>query len=124
MEKVDDLLGAKQDVAGVPLIASDVGELEMDALRSLMNTVRAKLPSGVVVLGSRHEGKACFMASVSDDLVKRGVHAGNLIGRVAKIAGGGGGGQPNRAQAGGKDAAKVGEAIRATSEILAGMVKS
>ena len=124
MEKVDDLLGAKQDVASVPLIASDVGELEMDALRSLMNTVRAKLPTGVVVLGSRHEGKACFMASVSDDLVKRGVHAGNLIGRVAKIAGGGGGGQPNRAQAGGKDVAKVGEAIRAASAILAGMVKN
>ena len=123
LEKVDNLLGAKQDVASVPLIASDVGDLEMDALRSLMSTVRTKQPSGVVVLGSRHEGKACFMASVSDDLVKRGVHAGNLIGRIAKIAGGGGGGQPNRAQAGGKDAAKVGEAIRAVSEILAGMLK-
>ena len=123
MGKVDDLLRVKQDVASVPLIASDVGELEMDALRSLMNAVRAKLPVGVVVLGSRHEGKACFMASVSDDLVKRGVHAGHLIGRIAKIAGGGGGGQPNRAQAGGKDAAKVGEAVRAASEILAGMLK-
>ena len=67
MGKVDDLLGAKQDVASVPLIASDVGDLDMDALRGLMNTVRAKLSSGVVVLGSRHEGKACFMASVSDD---------------------------------------------------------
>jgi hypothetical protein len=87
-----------------------------------MNTVCAKLPSGVVVLGSRHEGKACFIASVSDDLVTRGVHAGHLIGLIAKIAGGGGGGQPNRAQAGGRDAAKVGEAVRAASEILAGML--
>jgi alanyl-tRNA synthetase len=116
--KVDDLLKAKKDVAGVSLIAADVGDFDMDALRSLIQTVSEKLPSGVVVLGSRNEGKACFIASVSDDLVKRGVHAGKLIGQVAKIAGGGGGGQPNKAQAGGKDASKVAEAISKVEGIL------
>ncbi len=116
--KVDDIVKAKKDVAGIPLIAADVGDFDMDALRSLMQAVREKGSSGVVVLGSRNEGKACFMASVSDDLVKRGVHAGKLIGQVAKIAGGGGGGQPNKAQAGGKDASKVAEAISRVEGIL------
>jgi alanyl-tRNA synthetase len=120
--KVDDLLAAKEDVAGISLIAADVGDFEMDALRSLIQTVSEKMPAGVVVLGSRHEGKACFVASVSEDLVKRGVHAGKLIGQVAKIAGGGGGGQPNKAQAGGKEAAKVAEAISKAEGILKQML--
>ena len=116
--KVDHLLDTKKDVAGIPVIAADVGEFDMDALRSLQHAVNSKMPSGVVVLGSRHEGKACFVASVSDDLVKRGVHAGKLIGQVAKVAGGGGGGQPGKAQAGGRDAAKVTEAISKVESLL------
>ncbi len=118
LNQVDDLLQKKQTVGDVPLIAADAGEQPMDVLRNLMDGVRAKFASGVIVLGSRSEGKACFVASVSEDLLPRGLHAGKLIGQVAKIAGGGGGGQPNKAQAGGKDAGKVSEAIQKAPEIL------
>ncbi|MFH0953100.1 MAG: DHHA1 domain-containing protein, partial [Verrucomicrobiota bacterium] len=80
--------------------------------------------SGVIVLGSRAEGKACFVASVSDDLVARGLHAGKLMARLAKLAGGGGGGQPQKAQAGGKDASKVADAIQRTPEFLREMTQA
>jgi len=107
-DKVDDM----------PLLAATAGEVPMDALRELMDRLRQKLESGVIILGSHAEGKACFMASVSDDLVKEGIHAGKLIGAVAKLAGGGGGGKPDKAQAGGKDGSKVPEAIKAVPGLL------
>ncbi len=114
----ESLIERQQMVKDVPLIAEAVGEQSMDALRGMMDVLRAKLSSGVIVLGSTCEGKACFVASVSDDLVKKGLHAGKLIGQVAKVAGGGGGGQPNKAQAGGKDASKVAEAIQKVPSLL------
>ncbi|HBA83957.1 MAG TPA: alanine--tRNA ligase [Verrucomicrobia bacterium] len=121
--QAESLADRRQDVGGISLISEAVGELSMDALRGMMDVLRAKLDSGVIVLGSVADGKACFMASVSDDLVKKGVHAGRMIGQVAKLAGGGGGGQPGKAQAGGKDASKVGEAIAQVPQILAGFLK-
>jgi alanyl-tRNA synthetase len=117
--QVDALLAKARDVAGVPLVAGFAGEVPGDALRDLADAIRAKLPSGVIVLGSSSEGKAAFIATVSDDLVKRGVHAGKLIGAVAKLAGGGGGGQPARAQAGGKDPSKASDAVAKAAEFLA-----
>jgi alanyl-tRNA synthetase len=83
-----------------------------------MDALRQKVKSGVIVLASANDGKACFAASVTDDLVQSGIHAGKLIGSVAKIAGGGGGGRPDKAQAGGKDATKIAEALAAVILIL------
>ena len=117
------LADKQKQVSGVPAVIEAVGEVELDNLRGMLDVLRAKLPSGVIVLGSSHEGKACFVCSVSDDLIKRGLHAGKLIGQVAKVAGGGGGGQPGKAQAGGKDASKLGEAIQKTPDFIASMVK-
>ena len=99
-------------------IAEDIGEMAPDVLRKLADALRGKFKSGVIVLGSRHDGKAAFVAAVSEDLVAKGLHAGKLIGQVAKIAGGGGGGQPAHAQAGGKDAARIPEAIRKIPDLL------
>ena len=104
------------------LIAEDIGVLDMAGLRSLLDSLRSKIDSGIIVLGSATGGKANFVASVSDDLVKRGVHAGTLIGAVAKLAGGGGGGQPQKAQAGGKDGSKVPEAISQVPDLLKQML--
>jgi alanyl-tRNA synthetase len=116
-------LGAKaRDVGGIQLIAEVVGEQPMDVLRTMMDDLRSSLPSGVIVLGSRAGGKACFMASVTEDLVARGLHAGTLIGQIARLAGGGGGGQPHKAQAGGKDGSKVAEAIGAVDAIVSDML--
>ncbi|MBN1269096.1 MAG: alanine--tRNA ligase [Kiritimatiellae bacterium] len=112
----------KQDVKGVTLVAAALGEYSMDELRAAMDAVRAKVPSGVIVLGSTSAGKACFVALVTDDLVKRGVHAGKLVGEIARVAGGGGGGQPHKAQAGGKDAGKLKDAIAGAADVLASML--
>ena len=70
------------------------------------------------MVGSSSEGKACLAASVSEDLVAKGLHAGKLIGSIAKICDGGGGGKPDKAQAGGKDGSKVGDAIQAVAGVL------
>jgi alanyl-tRNA synthetase len=115
---VDELLAQKTDCNGVALLAADAGEMAMDNLRGVMDTIRQKMPQGIIVLGAKANGKACFMAAVSDELVAQGYHAGKLIGQVAKIAGGGGGGKPQKAQAGGKDASKVPEAIAKVPEIV------
>lgn len=117
LAKVESLSLSDQ-VDNMPLLAATAGEVPMDALRELMDRLRQKLTSGVILLGSHADGKAFFMCSVSDDLVAEGIHAGKLIGAVAKLAGGGGGGRPDRAQAGGKDGSKVPEAIKAVPDIL------
>ena len=121
MAAVDQAAGLMSNVRKVDrvdVVAEDVGELPMDSLRVMLDQLRESMKSGVVVLGSQHEGKACFVASVSEDLVKDGLHAGNLIGGVARVAKGGGGGQPHKAQAGGKDGSKVGDAIAQVDELI------
>ncbi len=110
--QVGALVEQVQQVGEVPLLAVDLGELPMDALRQVLDQLRQRLDSGVIVVGSAYEGKACFAASVSDDWVARGVHAGKLIGEVAAVANGGGGGKPQKAQAGGKDGGRVAEALQ------------
>jgi alanyl-tRNA synthetase len=118
VSNVDELLSQVQEVKAIPVLAANLGEMDMDALREVMDRLRQKIASAVIVLGSTNEGKACFAAGVSDDLVKRGIHAGKLIGHVAKIADGGGGGRPDKAQAGGKDGSKVSEAIAAVADLV------
>jgi len=118
LNRVEEWLGRAKHVNDIPLIAEDVGEQSLDVLRGVMDALRARFASGVIVLGSRFEGKACFLATVSDDLVKRGLHAGKLIGQIAKVAGGAGGGQPGKAQAGGKDPTKVSEALNKALTLL------
>ena len=120
LEKVEHIT-LTDKVDNMPMLAATAGEVPMDALRELMDRLRQKLESGVIILGSHADGKACFMCSVSDDLVKEGIHAGKLIGAIAKLAGGGGGGRPDKAQAGGKDGSKVADAIKAVPGILVDM---
>ena len=85
---------------------------------ALAESALARVGSGVVVLGAVCEGKVQFIAGVSADLVKKGVHAGKIIKEVAKVAGGSGGGQPGMARAGGKDAGKIAEAVEKAGEWL------
>ncbi len=120
----DSLLDQKQDIQGVAVVVAAIGEHSMDNLRAVSDVIRPKLASGVIVLGSTFKGKACFMATVTDDLIAKGLHAGKLIGQVAKIAGGGGGGQPQKAQAGAKDAGKVDEALAQATQIITTMLNA
>ncbi|NIM05920.1 MAG: alanine--tRNA ligase [Armatimonadetes bacterium] len=107
----DDLLASMEKVGEIPVIASRVPPLNQDALRSLADSLIDRLGSGVVVLASEGEKRSSMVAKVSPDLVKKGFHAGKIIGEVAKAAGGGGGGRPDFAQAGIKDVSRLDEAL-------------
>jgi alanyl-tRNA synthetase len=99
----------------VPVLAAAVPEADADALRSLADRFRQRYPSGVAVLASVLDGKPTVIAAVTEDLVKRGLHAGELVKFVAGFLGGGGGGKPTLAQAGGKDPARMDEALAAVT---------
>jgi len=105
------LADQQEQIAGVPTVASVVRQADLDSLRQIADDIQAKIGGGIVVLGSVYEGKVSFVASVGSDWVKRGYHAGELIKRVAALAGGSGGGRADMAQAGGKQPEKVQEAI-------------
>ncbi len=106
-----------QDVDGVKLLTRRVSGLEKAALRNLSDTLRDRLGSGVIVLASEHEGKVALVVSVSKDLTTR-VKAGSLVKELAPIVGGGGGGRPDLAEAGGKDPGKIADLLSAASQIL------
>jgi alanyl-tRNA synthetase len=108
---LDNLLARAQSVEGVPVVAVRVSATTVDMLREMSDWLRDRLGSGVVVLGAIVDDKPSVIASVTADLVARGLHAGNLVRPVAQHMGGNGGGRPNMAQAGGKDAAKLDGAL-------------
>jgi alanyl-tRNA synthetase len=114
-----DLHARAQDVNGVKVVAARVHALGREALRALADQVRSKLGSGVVVLGSKAEGRVQLVAAVSKDLLAAGYHAGNLIREVAKLVGGGGGGRPDFAQAGGKNPERLDEALAKVKDLVA-----
>jgi alanyl-tRNA synthetase len=99
------------DVAGVPVLAAQIPEADGDLLRTLADRFREKHPSGVVVLASDTEGRPIFVAAVTKDLVARGLHAGQLAKAAAERVGGGGGGRPTLAQAGGVDSEHIPDAL-------------
>jgi len=98
-------------VHGVTLIRGAVGSADAETLRRLIDRLRARHPSSVIVLGSAPDDRPVIVAAVSPDLVARGLHAGDLVRQAAAAMGGGGGGKPGMAQAGGKDPARLSEAL-------------
>jgi alanyl-tRNA synthetase len=112
--QAQDLVAAAKQVAGVPVLAARLDGLDPDGLRAVVDTLRDRLPSGIILLGSAVDGKVSLVAAVSKDLMKR-FPAGRLVQEIAKMVGGGGGGRPDLAQAGGKDAAKLDEALGAVA---------
>jgi alanyl-tRNA synthetase len=112
--QAQDLVAAAKQVAGVPVLAARLDGLDPDALRSVVDTLRDRLPSGIILLGSVVDGKVSLVAAVSKDLTKR-FPAGRLVQEIARMVGGGGGGRPDLAQAGGKDPSKLDEALGAVA---------
>jgi alanyl-tRNA synthetase len=98
-------------VSDVPVLSGQIPSADADTLRRLIDRFRGKHPTGVIVLGSAPDDRPLIVAGVSSDLVKRGLHAGDLVKDVASVVGGGGGGKPTLAQAGGKDASRLAEAL-------------
>jgi alanyl-tRNA synthetase len=100
-----------KEVGGVNVLACEVEAADMNSLRDMSDLFRDKLQSGVVVLGAKSDSGVNLIVAATKDLTKQGIHAGNLIKEIAKVTGGGGGGRPDMAQAGGKDYSKLGEAL-------------
>jgi alanyl-tRNA synthetase len=110
-QETKSLLDNAVEIDGVRLLATQVDAPDIDTMRQMTDWLRDQLGSSVVVLGSVINDKPMLIAAVTNDLIPRGMHAGNLVRDAAKIVGGGGGGRPNMAQAGGKDSAKLPEAL-------------
>ncbi len=117
-KKALSLFDSARDIEGGKLLVAAVAEANMDTLRDMVDVLREKLGSAVIVLGSIWEDKPVFLAAVTPDMVDKGYHAGNIIKRLSQIAGGGGGGKPNLAQGGGRDKDKLQEALAAVSEFI------
>jgi alanyl-tRNA synthetase len=117
-----DVMDQVQDVAGVKLLAARLDGVDMNGLRELGDQLKGKLGEGVVVLASGNDGKVSLMVTATDGAMKKGAHAGNLIKAIAGFVGGGGGGRPNMAQAGGKNPAGIPDALSKAAEVLAGQV--
>ena len=100
------------------LLAAVVQAGSMDALRTVADELKGKLSEAVIVLGAVSEDKVNFVVAVPQELVKKGLHAGKLVKEVAAVCGGGGGGRPDMAQAGGKDASKIKEALKRAEELV------
>ena len=117
-QEADALLEQAQSVSGVQVLAAQSDAPDAQALRELGDRLRDRLGSGVVVLGSVVNGRPGLLAMVTPDLVERGLDAGAIVNEAAKAMGGGGGGQPRLAQAGGKDASLLPDALAAVADIV------
>ncbi|MGB9886868.1 MAG: alanine--tRNA ligase [Moorellales bacterium] len=115
-----ELLGQVQEIDGIRLLCAQVPETDASALRELADRLRERLGSGVIVLGAAGRERVSFVATVSPDLVKQGLHAGQVVREVAQVAGGSGGGRPDMAQAGGKQPEKTAAALAKAAEVIAG----
>jgi len=119
----EELLNSVKEIKGVKSVVGIVKDVEGDALRNLGDKLRDRLGDGVVVLGSNSNGKVQFVAMASKEAVSKGVHCGKIIKEVATVAGGGGGGRPDMAQAGGKLPEKLKEAMDKALLIIETLVK-
>ncbi|MCU6743964.1 alanine--tRNA ligase [Suilimivivens aceti] len=122
-EALGDVMDQVVEVNGVKLLATKVSGVDMNGLRELGDQLKSKIAEGIVVLMSDLDGKVNMVAMATDGAMKKGAHAGNLIKGIAALVGGGGGGRPNMAQAGGKNPAGIDEAIKKSAEVLKEQIK-
>ena len=122
-DAVGDVMDQVKEVKGVKLLAAEVDGVDMNGLRDLGDQLKEKLGDGVVVLASANEGKVSLMATATEGAMQKGAHAGNLVKGIAGCVGGGGGGRPNMAQAGGKNPAGIKDALEKAAEVLEGQIK-
>ncbi len=121
-DALGDVMNQVTEVQGVKLLAASVSGVDMNGLRDLGDQLKEKLGEGVVVLASDLDGKVNLVAMATDEAMKKGAHAGNLIKAIAGKVGGGGGGRPNMAQAGGKNPEGIADAIAEAKTALEGQM--
>ena len=121
-DALGDVMDQVKEVEGIKLLATAVEDVDMNGLRDLGDQLKEKLGEGVIVIASSANGKVNLVAMATDEAMKKGAHAGNLIKGIAALVGGGGGGRPNMAQAGGKNPAGIPDAIAKAEEVLRGQI--
>jgi alanyl-tRNA synthetase len=121
--ETDAILEKAADVKGVKVVTARFDTLDMEGLRNTGDMLKNKIESGVIVLGSGYGEKVSFIVTATKDVMAKGIHAGNIIKEVAKVAGGGGGGRPDMAQAGGRDVAKIDEALKTAIPVIESQIK-
>ena len=121
-DALGDVMDKVQEIKGMKLLATTVDGVDMNGLRDLGDQLKTKLGEGVVVLLSAVDGKVNMIAMATDGAQAKGAHAGNLIKGIAALVGGGGGGRPGMAQAGGKNPEGIPEAIAAAAKVLEGQL--
>jgi len=119
---LDRLLESQQEIDGIRLVGGLVESLDAKGLRELGDRLRDRVQSGVVVLAASADGKVSWVAMVTKDLTSR-LHAGNLARELAKLTGGGGGGRPDLAEAGGKDPSRIPEALAKLPDLIRAQIK-
>ena len=122
-DALGDVMNQVKEVNGVRLLATAVEDVDMNGLRDLGDQLKEKLGEGVVVIASSASGKVNLIAMATDEAMAKGAHAGNLIKGIAALVGGGGGGRPNMAQAGGKNPAGIPDAIAKVEEVLGEQIR-
>ncbi|MCG8484073.1 MAG: alanine--tRNA ligase [Clostridia bacterium] len=115
---IDEMINRAEVINNIKLIVSKFENTDIKDLRNISDDIKKKSDSTVIVFASINDGKIVFLVSVTDNLLDKGVHAGKLIKQIASVAGGGGGGKADMAQAGGKDPAKVDDALKYAKELL------
>lgn len=120
---VEDMMNTEETIQGVKAIIGQVTVNDMDGLRSTADLVRDRLDNGVVVLGAVNQDKVNFVVMATKGAIQQGIHAGQIIKEVAKVAGGGGGGRPDMAQAGGKQPEQLAAALNKAREVIAAQIK-
>ncbi len=115
---LDEILEQKQNINGIDILLARVSNIDMDTLRNMGDKIKEKLTDYAILLASDNNGKVNFISMCSDSAIKANIKAGDIVKTAATICGGGGGGRPNMAQAGGKDATKIDEAIKSTLDFI------
>ena len=116
---IDDILNSAVEVKGIKVIASKMADgLDMNSLRTVGDNLKQKTECAVIVLASNDNGKVNIIAMATPSAMEKGAHAGNIVREVAKVCGGGGGGKPDSAQAGGKDASKIEDALNIVKDLI------
>ena len=115
---LSDMIAGAREINGVRLITKSFKDLDINDLRTLSDGIKAENKGVIIVFATENGGKATFMVSVSDDLLDKGYHAGNMIKQIAAAAGGGGGGKADMAQAGAKDLSKIQNALDLAATLI------
>lgn len=121
--ETESLINEFVEINGIKAFVLDIGTSDANTIRDISDKIRDKNPDAVIVIAAENDGKVLLVASVSKGLVTKGLHAGNIIKQTAQVVGGGGGGRPDFAQAGGKNPLMIKEALEKAKEIIADMTK-